>query len=188
MFEIIVSVLLVILVFEQFDLWERIKEMTQKETKTANKHPKKFRIGGMGAIVIVAIVASLIITYFQVRYQVEIESSRVAVEELIRWNQELSNITRAVPAEEYLVNASLDFTSLYWVKFVENALLYTLIPVLIGLSKAFAVDEVIKYKERYITDVEHQAEEVHEDPIVDPVVEEHTESPVIEEDHNHFTE
>ena len=118
MFEIIVSVLLVILVFEQFDLWERIKEMTQKETKTADKQPKKFRIGGMGAIVIVAVIASLIITYFQVRYQVEIESSRVAVEELIRWNQELSNITRAVPAEEYMVNASLDFTSLYWVKFV----------------------------------------------------------------------
>lgn len=149
LFESIVIIVLIILVVHQFNLWTKFKNWLNHRTDGDSPLNKSHnvKLNAYGLIVIVGVVFGLIIAYFQVRNEVDINATNLALQSIIANPDAVFSDTILANQVEFY-QGSFNFGALYFNQFIENAALYILLPILISLGTVFMQEEMKKNKEQ----------------------------------------
>lgn len=175
LFDIIVVIILVVLVVNEFGLRERFVNWYRKQSEgqriVGQRNYKRYIFIGL-----VGAVFALVIAYTQTLREVNLTASTLALQHL-SFNAEVVSDS-ALRAQTEVFKSSLDFSGLFWAKFIENTALFILLPILISIANVFMNDEIQHTKEELDKVIEEDSvvPQAEEDMVVEPV-----ENVVIEE-------
>lgn len=149
LFETIVVIVLVVLAVHQFDLWNKFQNWLNRRTNGENPLNKSHnvRLNAYGLIVIVGVVFGLIIAYFQVRNEIDLNATNLALQSIIA-NPDAVFSDNLLANQVEFYQGSFNFGALYFNQFIENAALYILLPILISLGTVFMQEEMKKNKDQ----------------------------------------
>lgn len=156
-FEIIVIIVLFILIISQFGLWGKFKNwytsFSQGETISfkrkarPDKHPaERYNVRSFIFLVLLALIFSLIVAYFQTNREITMTANSIAIEQLVIRPEAFTEA--ALANQIQVVKNSFDFNALYWNKIFENLALFILLPALISAAVVFVQDEMNKTKKK----------------------------------------
>lgn len=175
-FEVIVIVILIILLVNQFDLWNRFtvwfNQQAESESVVNGRNYKGYII-----IALIGAIFAFITAYFQTAREIDFTATTLALEQLTMNNEVIAE--SAVNAQTVAFQNAFNFSSLYWNQFFENVALFIMLPVLISLGTVFMHDEMKRTKEELakVTIGGNNKDDVKEEvteTVVEPVVEEET--------------
>lgn len=146
LFEILVVIVLLILIVQQFDLLGKFTQWYSRRTsddsaaQAADSHGQSRNFKGIIFIIIVGAAFALIIAYFQTTREILFNSKAIAIEQLLVNSETFTEV--ALNSQTEIIRNSFDFGILYWNKFFENTAWFILLPILISAAIVFLQDEM----------------------------------------------